>query len=55
MELVDTLVLGTSAARREGSSPFAPTRNDALASFFKSHSQPCYIVNNITKRGGLEE
>ncbi len=25
VELVDTLVLGTSAARREGSSPFSPT------------------------------
>ncbi len=28
MELVDTLVLGTSVARREGSSPFSPTRID---------------------------
>ena len=26
VELVDTLVLGTSAARREGSSPFSPTK-----------------------------
>ena len=25
VELVDTLVLGTSVARREGSSPFSPT------------------------------
>lgn len=32
VELVDTLVLGTSAARREGSSPFIPTSTDALAS-----------------------
>jgi hypothetical protein len=30
VELVDTLVLGTSAARREGSSPFIPTNQKAF-------------------------
>lgn len=29
VELVDTLVLGTSAARREGSSPFSRTKINA--------------------------
>ena len=30
--MVDTLVLGTSVARREGSSPFSPTKLDIMFS-----------------------
>ena len=32
VELVDTLVLGTSASRREGSSPFRGTNNSNVQS-----------------------
>ena len=35
VELVDTLVLGTSAARREGSSPFLGT----ISMFVNSHQR----------------
>jgi hypothetical protein len=39
VELVDTLVLGTSAVRREGSSPFIPTKEkeSALPGSFSLH------------------
>jgi hypothetical protein len=31
VELVDTLALGASAARREGSSPFIPTKLECIS------------------------
>ena len=37
MELVDTLVLGTSAARRVGSSPIIPTRNTYVCLLHLTH------------------
>lgn len=46
VELVDTLVLGTSAVRREGSSPFIPTKEKepALSGSF-----------SLDELGGLNE
>jgi hypothetical protein len=52
VELVDTLALGASAARREGSSPFIPTKNETLsqeAGLFVFHA---VSLESGTKREG---